>query len=54
MLADVGPNVLKQLESTGVIDDLGKENVFEAQPVLGASIEEALAAAEAWIARRRE
>jgi SulP family sulfate permease len=52
MMAEVGPRVREQLERTGVIDDLGKENVFEAQPVLGASIEEALKAAETWIAEK--
>ena len=53
MLAEVSPKALKQLEQTGVIEERGRDNILETQPILGASTEEALAA-EACIAERRE
>ncbi len=49
MLADVEQRTFEKLESFGALDKLGRENVFVAQPTIHASIEEALAAAEAWI-----
>jgi SulP family sulfate permease len=51
-----GPNqpVLQQLERTGLLDLIGEENVFLGQPVFGAALRQALAAAEAWIAQDDE
>jgi SulP family sulfate permease len=54
MLAEVGPNVMKQLEQTGIMDAIGGENVFAAEPVLGESIHKALEVAEEWMAREKE
>jgi MFS superfamily sulfate permease-like transporter len=53
MLVEVHPHVKQQLEGTNVIEAVGEENVFLAQPVLGASIEEALVEADEWLNRRR-
>jgi SulP family sulfate permease len=51
MLAGVGPELREQLQRTGMLDVLGDENVFAEQPVLGASIREAISAGEAWLSR---
>jgi len=50
MLVDVEKETFEKLASCGALDELGRENVFMAQPTIHASIEEALAAAEGWIA----
>ena len=52
LLAGVQPVVKDELERTGLIDIVGRENVFEAQPGLGASLDAALAAAQAWLSTR--
>jgi len=52
MLAGVQPVVKDELEQTGLLDIVGRENVFEAQPGLGASLDAALAAAQAWLSTR--
>ena len=49
MMASVDPNVKQQLEATKIIDTIGRENIFLAQPILGASLDEALAAADKWL-----
>jgi SulP family sulfate permease len=49
MLAGINDRVWEQLEKTGLLDMVGPENVFLAQPRFGAAIEEALAAAQAWL-----
>ena len=54
MLAEVGPRVMEQLERTGILDAMGRENVFAAEPVLGESIHKALAMAEEWMAREQD
>jgi SulP family sulfate permease len=54
MMAEVGPRVMKQLEQTGVMDAIGWENVFAAEPLLGESIHQALEVAEVWMAREKE
>ena len=51
MLEGLSEAVLEQLERTEILDQLGEENVFLAQPVYGASLRQALAAAEDWIAQ---
>ena len=50
MLVGVEQHVLEQLDRTELLDLIGEENVFVAQARIRASLEEALAAAEAWIA----
>ena len=47
-------SLLEQLEEIDVLDPLGKENVFLAQPRFGAALGEAVAAAERWIAGEDE
>jgi SulP family sulfate permease len=49
MLAGVGSGVLAQLERTGLIRLIGRENVFLEQPQWGAAANQALEAAEAWL-----
>jgi SulP family sulfate permease len=51
MLVGVEQHVLEQLDRTELLDLIGEENVFLAQARIRASLEEALAAAEAWIAQ---
>ena len=50
MLVGVGEQVYPQLERTGVLDVIGQDNVFSAQPKLAASLFDAYAAAVAWLA----
>jgi SulP family sulfate permease len=54
MLEGVGEQVLDQLERTDLLDVIGEENVFPGQPLFGAALQEAVAAAEAWIAQGSE
>ena len=42
MLVGIGPTVLSQLETTKVLDVIGRDNVFPAQPRLGDSLTAAL------------
>jgi hypothetical protein len=49
MLAGVEPHVLQELDKAGLLDQIGKENVFAARPVLEDSLNEALDAAEVWL-----
>jgi len=49
MLAGVGPQLMKQLERTGILAALGKDHVCEAQPTLTASLGIAVEAAEKWL-----
>ena len=49
MLAGVSPGVLTQLERTGLLQVIGRENVFLAQKQWGLAANQALAAGEAWI-----
>jgi SulP family sulfate permease len=53
MLVGVGNQVYAQLERTGVLDDIGRENVFLAQPKLGDSLLAAYTAASAWLVAHR-
>jgi SulP family sulfate permease len=52
MLAGISPGVMKLLEHTGVIDVVGRENVFTAQPGFGASLDAAQAAAQQWLSEQ--
>lgn len=52
LLAGVAPSVRVQLERTGQLRQLGRNNVFMVDERLGQSLQEALEAAEQWIAAR--
>ncbi len=52
MLAGVDEHVTLQLERTGLLDLIGRENVFPAEAELGAAMRNANVAAEAWIAEQ--
>jgi len=49
MLVGVDPAVRDQLAKTGVLKDIGDENVFVATPQLGVALNQAVAAATAWL-----
>jgi SulP family sulfate permease len=49
MLAEVDAQVVDTLQRSGVGEAIGEGNIFPAEPVVGASIDDALAAANAWI-----
>jgi SulP family sulfate permease len=50
MLAGVQPELMEELEKTGMLEEIGKENVFAAQSGLGAAEDAALEAADKWLA----
>jgi len=50
VLSGVAPQVMEQLERTGMVRQIGRENVYLATEVLGQALEEACDAAEKWIA----
>jgi SulP family sulfate permease len=49
MLVGVDPAVRDQLDRTGLLKTIGEENVFLATPQLGAAMNQAAAAAYAWL-----
>jgi len=49
MLAGVSDGVFQQLERTGLIRLIGRENVFKEQPQWGAAANQALETAQAWL-----
>ena len=49
MLAGISPGVLLQLESTGLLDRIGRENVFLAQEQWGVAANQAYEAAQLWL-----
>ena len=49
MLVGVDPLVREQLAKTGALKLIGDENVFVATPQLGAALNQAVAAADAWL-----
>ena len=49
MLVGVDPVVFDQLAKTGVLKLIGEENVFPATPQIGAALNQAVAAATAWL-----
>jgi SulP family sulfate permease len=51
MLVGVDPAVRDQLAKTGVLTTIGKENVFVATPQIGTALNQAVAAANAWLGR---
>jgi SulP family sulfate permease len=52
MLAEVDPRVFDILQRTGVAGGIGEENIFVAKPLVGAAIDDALSAANAWVKTR--
>ncbi|MFL7893341.1 MAG: SulP family inorganic anion transporter [Anaerolineales bacterium] len=50
VLVGVSEPVYHQLEKTGILDDLGRDNVYLATSILGDSSREALADAKQWLA----
>lgn len=52
MLSGVEEAVYEKLKKTEAFEIIGQENIFLAQKVIGASVHEALDAAEKWIAER--
>lgn len=50
MLAGVSPNVARQMEKTGLIREIGRENVFPATEQIGQAGFAALESAEKWVA----
>jgi SulP family sulfate permease len=54
MLVGLNQQVIDQLERTELLDLIGKENVFLAQPRYRASLEQALARAQTWQAQHGE
>jgi len=53
ILSDVADSIMEQFDRTGLIDELGRENVVPARDVFGASIVEALEVANAWLEEDR-
>jgi SulP family sulfate permease len=49
MLAGVQPHVMEELQRTGLMDIVGKGNIFAAEPGYGAAEDKALAAAQKWL-----
>lgn len=47
-LVGIGPALLDQLERTGAADAVGREHIYLAQPALMASLDKAVAEADAW------
>jgi len=54
MLAGVDPNVVAQMERTGIVRDIGRENLFQATQDIGQALMQAVAAAESWIGEKQE
>jgi SulP family sulfate permease len=52
LLAGVSEGLMNVLEHTGVIDTIGRENVFLAQPGIGASLDAAQEAAQKWLSEQ--
>jgi hypothetical protein len=49
MLAGISPGVMLQLERTGLLDRIGRENVFLAHQQWGVAAYEAYEAAQEWL-----
>ena len=50
MLVGIAPNVLMQMERTGILRTIGRQNVFMASEGVGEALLQAIEAAEEWIA----
>ena len=53
LLAGVRPRIFELLDRTGIIDAIGKENIFPAQRVIMAPLNEAMARAQEWLAQNK-
>ncbi|MDZ7597595.1 MAG: SulP family inorganic anion transporter [Desulfobacterales bacterium] len=53
MLAGIAPNVLEQMERTGILRAIGRENVFMATEGVGQALLQAVDAAEEWIGAKQ-
>lgn len=53
MLAGVAPSIMTQLERTGKLRAIGRANIFMVDEQVGQALQQALDAAEQWIAERR-
>jgi len=49
MLAGVDPYVIAQMERTGIVQDIGRENLFQATQDIGQALMQAVETAESWI-----
>jgi SulP family sulfate permease len=54
ILSGLKPHVVEQLEDTGLIDLVGPDNIFPAQPQFGVAAKQALARAADWQAKQKE
>lgn len=55
MLEGVAPHVMTTLEKTGILDEIGSNNVFPVQPGLGQALDSAWQEAQTWLeAKSRE
>jgi SulP family sulfate permease len=52
MLEGVEPQVMQMLEKTGLLDEIGRENVFEVQPGMGAALDAAWNEAHTWLSTK--
>jgi SulP family sulfate permease len=50
LLAGVEPRVMATLKATGLLEELGEENVIAARPGIGAALDIAWAEAQTWLA----
>lgn len=53
MLVGLDPAVYEQLAKTGVLRVIGEENIFLATPQIGAALNRAVSAANAWLGQQR-
>jgi sulfate permease, SulP family len=49
MLVGLAPSVIKQLERTGIVQEIGRENLFQATEEIGQALMQAISEAESWI-----
>jgi len=54
MMEGLSQHVMEQFERTGLLDRIGRENVFLAQPQHGASLWQSLVVAEVWLIKNQE
>jgi SulP family sulfate permease len=54
MLAGVDPHIVTQMERTGILQAIGRENVFPASEGIGEALLQAIEAGDRWIATVRE
>jgi SulP family sulfate permease len=54
MLAGVDPYVIAQMGRTGIVQDIGRENLFQATQDIGQALVQAVEAAESWIGEEQE